>query len=193
MTLNKTKEQNKISAIGFDLTEDINKQAIIDELHAKAVQASRLAVLGELAAGVAHEINNPLSVLTSVTFLIQRLIERNQMDQVPQRIEQIKKTINRISRIVTSLRMYARDGEQDPFLPADIEQIIYDSLELCIEGLKNQSIEISFKNLSNQHFTIHCRDTQISQVILNLISNAKDAIAKNGSRSLLKNKITMLL
>lgn len=174
--LNKISGQNKISILGFDVTEDINKQQTINQIQAKAVQTSKLAVLGELAAGVAHEINNPLMILTSVAFVVQKQIEQNKYDQLPEKLDKIQSTITRISRIVNGLRTYARDGEEDPMMPTNIADVIAESLELCVESIRYQNIDIAFENKTTEPIIINCRDTQISQVILNLISNAKDAV-----------------
>lgn len=176
MTLNKMRDQNKISILGFDVTEDINKQNTINQIQAKAVQTSKLAVLGELAAGVAHEINNPLMILTSVAFVVQKHIEQNKYDQLPEKLDKIQSTITRISRIVNGLRTYARDGENDPMMPVNVADVILESLELCVESIRYQNIEINFDNQMTVPPIVNCRDTQISQVILNLISNAKDAV-----------------
>lgn len=176
MTINKMSGQDKISILGFDVTEDFNKQNTINTIQAKAVQSSKLAVLGELAAGVAHEINNPLMILTSVAFVVQKSIEQNKYDLLPEKLEKIQKTIMRISRIVNGLRTYARDGENDPMMPVNIEDVILESLELCVETIRYQDIDISFENKTTDPAIVNCRDTQISQVILNLISNAKDAV-----------------
>lgn len=174
--LNKISGQHKISILGFDVTEDINKQNTINQIQAKAVQTSKLAVLGELAAGVAHEINNPLMILTSVAFVVQKHIEQNKYDQLPEKLEKIQSTITRISRIVNGLRTYARDGEDDPMMPTNVADVILESLELCIESIRYQNIDITFENQITDPAIVNCRDTQISQVILNLISNAKDAV-----------------
>ena len=174
--LNKMSGQNKISILGFDVTEDFNKQNTINQIQAKAVQTSKLAVLGELAAGVAHEINNPLMILTSVAFVVQKHIEQNKYDQLPEKLDKIQSTITRISRIVNGLRTYARDGENDSMMPVNIADVILESLELCVESIRYQNIEITFDNQMSVPPVVNCRDTQISQVILNLISNAKDAV-----------------
>lgn len=176
MMLNKIEGQNKISILGFDVTEDINKQKMINQIQAKAVQTSKLAVLGELAAGVAHEINNPLLILTSVTFVAQQNIEQKKYDQLPEKLDKIQSTITRISRIVNGLRTYARNGEYDPMMPTNIGDVVIESLELCVESIRYQNITVTFENELTEPAIVNCRDTQISQVVLNLISNAKDAV-----------------
>lgn len=174
--LNKMSGQNKISILGFDVTEDFNKQNTINQIQAKAVQTSKLAVLGELAAGIAHEINNPLMILTSVAFVAQKHLDQNKYDQLPEKIGKIQSTITRISRIVNGLRTYARDGENDPMMSVNIADVILESLELCVESIRYQNIVITYDDQTTLPPIVNCRETQISQVVLNLISNAKDAV-----------------
>lgn len=175
-------EKSKISAIGFDLTEDIQKQNTINDIQAKAIQNSKLAVLGEMAAGIAHEINNPLMILTSITFLVQRHVEQSKFEQIPDKLSKIQDTISRISRIVNGLRTFARDGEKDPFMPTDISYVINESLELCRENLLYKKVNIIYENPFKIPIIVDCRETQISQVIINLISNAADAISNATSK-----------
>ncbi|MFN3453421.1 MAG: sensor histidine kinase [Pseudobdellovibrio sp.] len=175
-------EKSKISAIGFDLTEDIQKQNTINDIQAKAIQNSKLAVLGEMAAGIAHEINNPLMILTSITFLVQRHVEQSKFEQIPDKLSKIQDTISRISRIVNGLRTFARDGEKDPFMPTDISYVINESLELCRENLLYKKVNIIYENPFKIPIIVDCRETQISQVIINLISNAADAISNVTSK-----------
>jgi len=176
ITFNKIKELDRISIIGFDLTEVIDKQKTINEMQVKNAETSRLAVLGEMAAGVAHEINNPLMILNSIMFIIQKLISAKKYDQIPEKIEKIQKTITRIGRIVQGLRMFARDGENDPMMPTRIDKVISESLELCTENLKHKNIQLKYIKRTDDEIIVDGRASQISQVILNLISNSKDAV-----------------
>jgi len=176
VTLNKLKDQDRISVIGFDLTEVISKQNTINEIQTKSLQTSRMAVLGEMAAGVAHEINNPLMILNSILFIIQKLILSKKYEQIPEKLDKIQNTISRIGRIVQGLRMFARDGTNDPMVPTDITLVIKESLELCSENLKYKNVKIAFEKNSSEDIIVDGRATQISQVVLNLISNAKDAV-----------------
>jgi len=176
ITFNKIKELDRISIIGFDLTEVIDKQKTINEMQVKNAETSRLAVLGEMAAGVAHEINNPLMILNSIMFIIQKLISTKKYDQIPEKIEKIQKTITRIGRIVQGLRMFARDGENDPMMPTRIDKVISESLELCTENLKHKNIQLKYIKRTDDEIIVDGRASQISQVILNLISNSKDAV-----------------
>lgn len=168
--------QQFLSTIDASYAEYENQLNTVNLIQAKAVQTSKLAVLGELAAGVAHEINNPLMILTSVAFVLQKHLEQNRYDQLPEKLDKIQSTIARIGRIVNGLRTYARDGENDPMMPVNLKDIIIESLELCVESIRYQNINIAFEDRMSEDAVVQCRDTQISQVLLNLISNAKDAV-----------------
>lgn len=145
-------------------------------LEIRSIQNSKLAVLGEMVGSIAHEINNPLMVLTSLTYLLQKICETKNYEQAPEKIEQIIKTIHRINSIINGLRTFSRDGEKDPLVPVDVATIIHETLTLCSDGLNYKNISIQFENEIKKAVKINCRSTQIMQVLLNLISNAKDAI-----------------
>ncbi len=145
-------------------------------LEIRSIQNSKLAVLGEMVGSIAHEINNPLMVLTSLTYLLQKMCETQNFEQAPEKVEQILKTIHRINSIINGLRTFSRDGEKDPLAPVEIDQIINETMTLCSDGLNYKDIYIQFENQLNGPVKINCRSTQIMQVLLNLISNAKDAV-----------------
>ena len=90
--------------------------------------------------------------------------------------EKILKTTTRIDRIVKGLKSFARGGELDPYISTSIKSIIENTLELCSEKLKKHSVDLRLKNIVD--ISIECRESQIGQVLLNLISNGVDAIDK---------------
>lgn len=145
-------------------------------LEIRSIQNSKLAVLGEMVGSIAHEINNPLMVLTSLTYLLQKMCETQNFEQAPEKIEQIIKTIQRINSIINGLRTFSRDGEKDPLVPVEISDVINETMTLCSDGLNYKNISVHFENEIKKPIKINCRSTQIMQVLLNLISNAKDAV-----------------
>lgn len=171
-------EQSQILIlVGMDLTEDIEKQKELDEARSKSVSSSRMALLGEMAAGIAHEINNPLTIISGFARQLQKLKQPIQITDIQPKVDKIQSTVFRITKIITSLRNFARDGSQDAFSKTSIKSLYEDVLELSQEKLKNQNIELRIKDFDPE-FYITCRATQISQVLLNLINNARDAILK---------------
>jgi C4-dicarboxylate-specific signal transduction histidine kinase len=150
---------------------------ILETLKTSTIRSSRMAIMGEMASGIAHEINNPLSIIDGLTEYLVRSLETDsiaKIDMLP-KLNRIKQTTERICKIVKGLKSQARDGAQDPFQSNLVSDLVNDSLALCVDTLKSHEINLIVDEI-DPYIELECRGTQISQVILNLISNAKDAI-----------------
>lgn len=162
----------------LDITDRKEYEAQLETTKAKSIASAKLASLGEMAGGVAHEINNPLAIISLNASQMQELLEDPEVtkEELKMFVEKIQKTTMRIDRIVKGLKSFARGGELDPFLSTNVKSIIENTLELCSEKLKKYSVELRLKNIVD--VSIECRESQIGQVLLNLISNGVDAIEK---------------
>lgn len=140
------------------------------------VFSSKMASLGEMAGGVAHEINNPLAILFGKIHSITNSLQNFEANKkkVFDDIEKLKITTERIANIVKGLRVFSRSADRDPFDHTDIYKVVFDTAALCFEKFKNAGVDINFKNVQRQK--IFCQETQISQVLLNLLNNSFDAI-----------------
>lgn len=150
-----------------------------DSQREKTIAASKMSSLGEMAGGIAHEINNPLAIIMGKIELIKVKIQSQKIthDQLTQEITKIHVTCQRIERIVRGLRNFSRDGEQDPFTVSSIKQIFDDTLELCRTRFNNHGIDLRIS--AEDSLMIECRPVQISQVLLNLLNNSIHAIEKH--------------
>lgn len=139
--------------------------------------SSKLAAIGEMAAGVGHEINNPLTaVLLSIQWLQQKIKEVPiQTEPINKVLLQMKSACDRIAKIVAGLKFISREGTGDPFIPSSIKEIIEDSLILCQSRFKGGGVKLHIKPVPAD-LTLYCRPIQISQIILNLLGNAFDAV-----------------
>jgi signal transduction histidine kinase len=158
--------------------EDVNRsKKLIEDQQQQLASASRLSAIGELAGSIAHEINNPLSIILGYIELISRMIRADPIDRdrVLQNCDKALKTISRINKIVLGLRKLSREGNDDPMETANLKDIIEDATSVCGESLANLGIELRLK-IPEQTCACLCRPLQISQVLLNLIQNAKDAV-----------------
>lgn len=138
-------------------------------------RTDRLAVLGELAAGAAHEIKNPL---TSIRSTIQYL--SNDFDAESEKGQMMYELLNeteRINKIVQGLLSFARPSELNK-TEVNLEQLINQTLLLVNNTLKKQSVEIEFEYFTEQ-VTIMGDTEQLKQVCLNIILNAVEAMKNN--------------
>ncbi|MCJ7686931.1 MAG: ATP-binding protein, partial [Desulfobacteraceae bacterium] len=138
------------------------------------VEASKMRALGELVAGVAHELNNPL--MASQTIL--HVIFKNLPDDYPERerLEIIRKCNNRIEKIVEHLSEFSRQTKPE-FKEIDINQPVENALIITGQQLLNHNISI-VRRLSQDLPKVIGDSNQLEQVFLNLISNARDAMAE---------------
>jgi C4-dicarboxylate-specific signal transduction histidine kinase len=176
-----------IAIYAEDKTALVESTQQLENLQASTISSSRMAVLGEMASGIAHEINNPLSVIAGLT---DHLIRTLEIDSIPKiemapKLFKIKQTTERICKIVKGLKSQARDGSLDPFQSNTVRDLVNDSLALCVDTLKFHEINLIIEDI-DPAIELECRGTQISQVILNLVSNAKDAIKDQNAKRWIK-------
>lgn len=163
--------------IGQDLTD--RKAA-----EAKMIQSSKMASLGEMSAGVSHEINNPLTIIQGSAFrALQNLgnlplaVDRNIVDEVGSDLHRITKNGDRIARIVRGLRAFSRTDEHEPFMPTQLASVADDVLNLASERLRTQMIDLTVD--VDPSITVDCRPVLLGQVLMNLLNNAFDALSES--------------
>lgn len=165
-----------------DVTYRRNLEMTLDKQKMQIVASAKLAALGEMAGGIAHEINNPLSIIQGRSQILSELARRDLLDKnaVVKAAQVINDTCARVAKIVRGLRTFAQDGERDPFETVQISTIVQDALGLCKERLQYSDVEISAS--CDPELTVTCRPVHIAQVLINLINNAFDAIKESSEK-----------
>jgi len=167
--------ENKVQ----ERTKELNQTVMtLESTRQQLVTSSKMQALGEMAGGIAHEINNPITAIKMKSELLIDMIKEG--GEVPQEmalasLERIIAMVARVSKIIKGLRAFSRNGEQDAFEKVLLNRIIEDTLTLSNQRMMDNGIELKVEPVPE--IEIECREVQVSQVLLNLMNNASDAIA----------------
>ena len=148
----------------------------------KLMISAKMVSLGELATGIAHEINNPLSIIVGRTQILKSKVEsfkamrEEELESCSQNLTKIEETANLIAKIIRGLNAFSRNTENDPMTLHSVKAIINFAIDLCDDRLKSNLITIEVRD--GRDAEILCRDVQITQVLVNLINNSIDAVDK---------------
>ena len=153
-------------------------KALIEAQAQKIAIAAKMSALGEMAGGMAHEINNPMGIIHARASDLMEVARDS--DTVPAimvlaTMEKIRNTASRVTKITTGLRRFARETRGDPATQIGVQEILEETLPFCMERLKQNSVELRMAPVEAS-LRVDCRPTEISQVILNLLNNAVDAV-----------------
>nr|WP_319495415.1 ATP-binding protein [uncultured Desulfobacter sp.] len=168
--------EKRIHAIIHDTTERKKAAKALarseQKLAEQAIRTNHLASLGELAAGVAHEINNPVTGIISLAeVLMDKFAEDERERKIP---EMIIHEGERISKIVKNLLSFAKDRDDD-FRPVCVKDVLKLSVSLMERQILKDGIHLSI-HLPQQPLSVNGRSHELQQVFMNIISNGRYAI-----------------
>jgi signal transduction histidine kinase len=151
-------------------------QELLHKQQQSLIASSKMSALGEMAGGIAHEINNPLGIIHGKANL---LLKQMRMDLFsPEGGEaELKKIVamtERISKIVQGLRSFSRTDAGDEPAHTSLNAVIENAISLCTERYKARQLALEIDAIPD--VALICRSVQIEQVLLNLLNNAYDAV-----------------
>ncbi|NMY29606.1 PAS domain-containing protein [Pseudomonas sp. WS 5021] len=159
----------EVQAVGRDNTEVRRSQQ-------QLTQSAKMATLGEMATGLAHEINQPLNVMRmAIVNVLKRLGNGDvQIDYLTEKLQRIDAQVQRAARVVDHMRVFGRrsEVEQQPFDPA---QAVEGTQSLLGEGLRGKGVDLRITPM-DLGVQVNGHVDQLEQVLINLVVNARDAL-----------------
>lgn len=172
-------EDGKITKISGTI-QDIHDKKITEvkynQERQKSIQNAKFAALGELAASIAHEINNPLGIISGYTELLQL---QDELSSDP-KLDKILKSCERIAYIVKNLKRFSRSDDIPIKSPINLTDIVEEAVSLAAPKMKRDLISYSEDLVRNA--VILGNNIEIEQIVINLINNAIDAIHSSEER-----------
>ena len=176
-----------VVGVGQDITE-LNKVRAEQEKErkesaAQIIQASKLATLGEMATSVAHELNQPLSIIRMAAENSRRKMSKENVavEYLTDKLQRIEEQTARAAAIIDHMRMFGREATEEPAL-IDPRNVVTNALDLMGEQLRLAGIEVVTEFPEDSPCVLG-HIIQMEQVIINLLTNARDAMSEKGTAS----------
>ena len=159
------------------VVQDITKRK---ELEAQLIQSSKMATLGEMATGVAHELNQPLNVIRMAAANSRAKLEKDGADAayLLRKLDRIEEQIARAAEITDHMRVFGRKSSGG-LAPIKLGEVVRNCIVLVGEPLRHAEISL-INNIPDDAPMVMGHRIQLEQVLLNLINNAKDALLSRG-------------
>jgi len=149
----------------------------------------RMTALGKMAAGIAHEINNPIFIIGGFATRIEQLVDEKiileKTDESKVCLDMIQKNCKKVTNIVEGLRLMSRNSEKDEFEVFDLNEIVKRTIDISKDRFQMQSIELDH-GLNEGELLIECKPGQLSQVVTNLLNNSYDSLSTQGIKGWVK-------
>ncbi|MCB0419327.1 MAG: hypothetical protein KDD39_16910, partial [Bdellovibrionales bacterium] len=164
-------------AITEDVTEKREAENRLQQERARLIHAEKMAALGEMAAGIAHELGTPIATIRGRMELLENQLERNTPDKesLVRVAETIRNEADRMTKIIRGILSFSRDGSKDPFREERLSTLLSDICAYSSERFRRHGIDLIAAEI-DPTLVVECRSTQLAQAVVNLLNNACDAV-----------------
>ncbi len=155
-----------------------HKEKLIKEQEKKIQSIEKLSSLGVMASGIAHEVNNPLAVISLATQHINKYInetEESSIKNLSMLVNKIQRNVTRIENLIKALKIFSRQETKHTLQPSKLEKIIEDAIEQMKPRLEMQKIKFTYQN-DNKDLYVEAVPALLTQVITNILNNSIDAV-----------------
>lgn len=162
-----------------EVAERVRAERTLRDAQDELIQTGKLAVIGQLSAGIAHELNQPLAALRTLSGNATRFLDRGDVGTARANLERIAQLVDRMGLITGQLKAFARksSGERQP---VDVRQVVANAVALLEQRLKTANAQVSVHFAEGELYAL-CDANRLQQVVVNLIGNALDAMVDTAS------------
>lgn len=164
-----------VAGLYYFLMESRDRQKIITNQVTLLANSSKLMALGEMASGIAHEINNPLAILSGKIHTLKKELGPQATESLIQHLERMDQIIFRIAKIISSLKKLSYKANESQHEVVSLKSIFVEVLGLYKEKIKNSGVDLQIDSIPE--VMIQCNPIEVNQILSNLLSNAYDAVS----------------
>lgn len=168
------------TALRREVAERLEAEQALRKAQADLVQAAKLSALGQMSAGISHELNQPLMAIRSFSENAVLFLDKGRNDEARGNLGRIADLSRRMARIIKNLRAFARQ-ETEPMTRVDIGAVVASVLELSEARLHRDAVALRWTPPPGP-VMVHGGEVRLQQVVLNLLSNALDAMGDQDAR-----------
>lgn len=167
-----------IAVLTMNIEDRVQMELELTNARQEMEHASRLITIGEMVSSISHEIRNPLTIIAGKAAFYKMIVTKKQLDpdKIANEADIIIKMVDRISKIIQTTLRFSRGEKDAQMKPTSIRQIIEDATTLISAKTKVEMVDLNIIQGPALDIPIQCQPLQISQVIVNLISNGIDAM-----------------
>lgn len=179
----RTRELRDINAaLRVEIRERREAEQALKRAQAELVQVGKLSALGQMSAGISHELNQPLMAIRSFAENAAKFLQLDRTEMARSNLEKIADLAGRMARIIKNLKAFARQ-ESEPATRVDLCKVVRDVVELTEPQLLAQGVRFAI-DLPDHPVWVRGGEVRLSQVLINLITNATDAMSDADQKAL---------
>ncbi|MBC5784826.1 sensor histidine kinase [Ramlibacter sp. USB13] len=173
------KVQQRTEALQSEIAERRRAEELLQATLEDLVQTGKMAVLGQMSAGITHELNQPLAALRTLSANTIVFLERGQQDEAVSNLRTICHVTDHMGKITAQLKKFARkSGARLDAVPVDA--VVDDALSLLQQRMRNERVQL--ERVVPDGLRAWCEGNRLEQVLVNLLANALDALKAGGER-----------
>ncbi len=172
--------EERTDDLRHEMAERRRMEQTLRQTRDELIQAAKLAMLGQMSAGISHEINQPLAAMRSYTDNARQFLQQDRCDDVAWNLEQIAELIDGMTQISSQLKLFARksDGQRSP---VSLHNVIEASKRILKPQLQRTGTEVRLAPMK-QDVEVMADPVRLEQVLVNLIANAMNAMEQQSER-----------